>query len=49
MNNYMKVALLIFAILYFVSPVDVCPGPIDDLIVIVMSLVAATSKKPIEN
>lgn len=39
MSDVMKGILLIVAILYALSPVDACPGPIDDLIIIVLSLV----------
>lgn len=39
----MKVLVLIFVILYVLSPIDVCPGPIDDVILIIMS--AAISRK----
>ena len=37
MNNFGKFLLTLFMILYVVSPVDACPGPIDDIIVIVMT------------
>ena len=37
MNNFGKFLLTIFMILYVVSPVDACPGPIDDIIVIVLT------------
>lgn len=35
----MKIFVLIFTILYFVSPIDVAPGvPIDDIIALVASI-----------
>ena len=35
----MKVLVLIFAILYFVSPIDVAPGvPIDDIMALIASI-----------
>ena len=37
MNNFGKFLLTIFMIIYVVSPVDACPGPIDDIIVIVLT------------
>ena len=39
MANVIKGILLATAILYFISPVDACPGPIDDIIVLVLSFV----------
>ncbi len=32
-----KVLLLIFTIIYCVMPIDVCPGPVDDVIVILLN------------
>lgn len=43
MNGIAKGMLLVLVILYALSPVDVCPGPIDDIIVIALGL-AAQSK-----
>ena len=37
MNNFGKLLLTIFAIIYVVSPIDACPGPIDDIIVILIT------------
>ena len=42
-NNTLKALVLVFMILYIVSPIDACPGPIDDIIVAVMGV--ATRKK----
>ncbi|MBR4607389.1 MAG: hypothetical protein IKO41_14335 [Lachnospiraceae bacterium] len=49
MNNSMKAVLLIFVIFYIVSPVDACPGPIDDIIVTLLYLAAGKSRKSIED
>ena len=38
MTNSMKGILFILMILYVVSPLDLCPGPLDDAIVILMTL-----------
>ena len=43
MNGVMKGMLLILIILYVLSPLDLCPGPVDDIIVILLGL--ATNKK----
>lgn len=41
MNGYMKVLLLVLMIVYAVSPTDLMPGPIDDLLVLMLGLVAS--------
>ena len=40
MNGVMKGMILVLMILYVVSPIDACPGPIDDLIVLFIGLAA---------
>lgn len=40
MNRLMKVMLLVLAVLYWLSPVDACPGPIDDILFIVIAILA---------
>lgn len=40
MSNVTKGIILIMMILYILSPVDVCPGPIDDLIVLIIGMAA---------
>lgn len=40
MNDIVKGMLLVLMILYIVSPIDACPGPVDDLIVLVVGLAA---------
>lgn len=40
MNEVMKVMMLVSTIIYIISPIDACPGPIDDLIVIALSIAA---------
>ncbi len=38
MTDSMKSLLVILIILYVISPIDLCPGPIDDAIVVLMAL-----------
>lgn len=38
MNGIMKGMLIVLVLLYVVSPVDACPGPVDDLIVLLVGL-----------
>jgi len=46
MNGVAKGMLLVLIILYVVSPIDLCPGPIDDIIVILLGYAA---QKGMEN
>ena len=38
MDDFMRAAILIFMVLYLVSPIDACPGPIDDAVVILAGM-----------
>ena len=38
MKNILKGMIIAFLIMYIVSPVDACPGPIDDLILLLIWL-----------
>ena len=38
MNGVMKGMLLILLIIYVLSPVDLCPGPVDDIILLLYAL-----------
>ena len=40
MNGVVKGMLLVLIILYVISPIDLCPGPIDDIIVILLGVAA---------
>lgn len=40
MSSMEKGVLLVFMILYIVSPIDFCPGPVDDLIVLLIGIAA---------
>lgn len=40
MNTVAKVMLIAFMALYVISPIDCAPGPIDDIIVVLLSLAA---------
>ena len=40
MNGVAKGMLLVLIILYVFSPIDLCPGPIDDIIVILLGVAA---------
>lgn len=41
MNNIMKALVVVVILAYIVSPVDLVPGPIDDIIVALLGLGAA--------
>ena len=49
MNGVMKGMLFILMLLYVISPVDVCPGPIDDLIVIMIYLASNKGIEAVED
>lgn len=40
MNGIAKGMILVLVLIYLVSPLDLAPGPIDDLIVLLMGLAA---------
>ena len=40
MGNVIKGMLLVIMVLYIVSPIDMCPGPIDDFIVLLVGIAA---------
>ena len=40
MDGVMKGMLIVLVILYFISPLDAAPGPIDDVIVILLGIAA---------
>lgn len=40
MNGVMKGLMLAFMIIYVISPVDAMPGPIDDIIVMLIGIAA---------
>ena len=43
MNIFGKILLLALVIAYVISPIDLCPGPIDDIIILVLKF--ASKKK----
>ena len=45
-SNVMKGMLLMLTVVYIVSPVDACPGPVDDILVALLGLAA---RKKISN
>lgn len=38
MDDMLKALLVLLVALYIVSPVDACPGPIDDLLLAVIAI-----------
>lgn len=40
MSGVAKGMLIILVILYIVSPIDLCPSPVDDIIVLLVGLAA---------
>lgn len=48
MNGISKGMIVVLMILYIASPIDACPGPIDDIIVLLMGIATTKNKKSIE-
>ena len=48
MSDVAKGMILVLMILYIVSPVDACPGPIDDVIVLLIGMAASKGTAMIE-
>ena len=40
MNDVMKGMILVLMILYIVCPLDACPGPLDDFIILLIGIAA---------
>ncbi len=40
MNKFMKIAIVVVIFLYIVSPADAFPGPIDDILAVVLGISA---------
>lgn len=40
MSKFFKILIMIFVVVYVISPIDACPGPIDDVIVTLLGLAA---------
>ncbi len=49
MNDVTKGIIIILMVLYILSPVDVCPGPIDDLVVFFLCMAANSGINYIED
>ena len=49
MNGVMKGMILVLRFLYIVSPIDACPGPIDDIIVLLIGLAATKGREALED
>ena len=49
MNGVLKGILVALIIVYIVSPIDFCPGPIDDIILLLFSVCGGAATRRIEN
>lgn len=49
MNGIVKGMLVALLIVYIVSPVDLCPGPIDDIILLLFSIGGSMATRAIED
>lgn len=48
MKEVMKGMLVVLVILYIVSPFDLCPGPIDDILVLLLGVAAKVGTRVLE-
>lgn len=48
MNGVAKGMLMALMIVYILSPVDACPGPIDDLLVLIIGIAASKGARESE-
>lgn len=49
MSDFGKGMILVLMILYIVSPIDACPGPLDDLVILIIGLAARKGMNVIED
>ena len=49
MGDAMKGMILVLMILYILSPIDACPGPIDDVIVLLVGIATRKGVAKIED
>ena len=49
MSDFGKGMILVLIILYIVSPIDACPGPLDDLVILIIGLAARKGMNVIED
>jgi uncharacterized membrane protein YkvA (DUF1232 family) len=40
MNGFAKIVVLIAVAVYIISPIDLVPGPVDDIIVLLLTIAA---------
>ena len=48
MSNKTKFLLLLFVVLYWISPIDLAPGFIDDIIVTVIAMIVEKRREAIK-
>ena len=48
MNSTGKIVLVVLTVIYVVSPIDALPGPMDDLLVMLVTVLLTQKKKTIE-
>lgn len=48
MNGILKGMLIALIIVYVVSPLDLCPGPIDDILLLLFGIGGSAVKKAID-
>lgn len=49
MNGFLKIIFLMLVVIYVISPIDVVPGPIDDVLLLLVTVASNYKRKVIED
>lgn len=49
MNGVLKGILIALLVVYIVSPIDLFPGPVDDIILLLLSVAGGATQKALED
>ena len=49
MNGVLKGMFIVLLVIYIVSPIDFCPGPIDDIILILLTVCGNSGNKQLDD
>ena len=49
MNGFLRIIFLMLVVIYVISPIDVVPGPIDDVLLLLVTVASNYKRKVIED
>ena len=49
MNGFLKIIFLMLVVIYVISPIDMVPGPIDDVLLLLVTVASNYKRKVIED